>query len=339
MNHRYDVYGIGSALVDTEVEVDGSLLSDLGLEKGVMTLVSAEQQAALLDSLAGHARHSAAGGSAANTVVGVAQFGGRAFFTAKVGSDVSAALYRESMAEAGVEFDVDGADGAPTGTCLVLVTPDGERTMQTALGASSGLGPADVDVERIGQSQVVYIEGYLFGSPTAAQAAVRAMEASRDAGVSVSLSLSDPLMAHHFADDFKRATQEYVDVLFCNEHEARIYAGGGTRDEALRAIGEDCSRVFMTCGADGSLVYDHGRLIQVDGFSVPVVDTTGAGDIYAAGVLHGLTRGMDAAAAGKLGSFASAKVVTQWGPRLREALTDHVPSILRGAHPVGGAAT
>ena len=280
-----------------------------------MTLVSEEVHGALLDGLAGYAQLGASGGSAANTVVGLAQLGGKAFFTGKVGGDMQGALYRESMAEVGVEFDVEAANGAPTGSCLVLVTPDGERTMQTSLGASAGLAADDVDVERIAQSQLIYVEGYLFGSTTTGAAAERAMEAASTNGTKVSLTLS----GQPFSKPLAR-TREYVDILFCNEHEARIYAGGGDREDVIRSVGQDCPQVFMTCGGDGSMAYDHGTIVRVDGYQVPVVDTTGAGDVYAAGVLYGLTSGMSVAEAGKLGSFASAKIVTQLGPRLRERL-------------------
>jgi sugar/nucleoside kinase (ribokinase family) len=333
VNPRYDVYGIGNAIVDTEVQVDELLLNSHGLDKGLMTLVSIDTQSALLDGLAGYDQHGAAGGSAANTMVGVAQFGGKAFFSGKVGSDMQGALYRESMAKAGVEFAVEPSKGSPTGTCLVLVTSDGERTMQTSLGASAELVPDDVDRKRITESQVLYVEGYLFGSPNAANAAVRAMEAAKEAGIKVALSLSDPGMAEHFIDAFRDATKNYVDILFCNEHEAAIYTGAKSREEALQALGKDCSQAFMTCGGDGSLVLDGGEVVEIAGYGVPVVDTTGAGDIYAAGVLYGLTNGMSVADAGRLGSFASAKIVTQLGPRLQTRLGDHLTAIMDGAQP------
>ncbi len=334
VEYRYDVYGVGNAIVDTEVQVENVLLTAQGLEKGIMTLVPVDRQATLLAGLSGYEQHGAAGGSAANTIVGVAQFGGKAFYTGKVGNDMDGALYRESMAEVGVEFDVASADDAPTGSCLVLVTPDGERTMQTSLGASAGLRVEDIDTDRIAQSHMVYIEGYLFGSPSAAAAAVHAMEAAHEANVTVALSLSDPGMAEHFVDEFKLVTKEYVDVLFCNEHEARFYAGGGTREQALRTAGEDCPLVFMTCGGDGSLAFDGGEILTVPGYSVPVIDTTGAGDIYASGVLYGLTSGRSVAEAGRLGSFASAKIVTQLGPRLKVILGNHIATIMDGAHPM-----
>ena len=334
MTDRYDVYGVGSALVDTEVQVEDLLLASHGLDKGAMTLVSPDVQARLLDGLAGYPRLAAAGGSAANTMVGVAQFGGRAFFTGKIGNDMHGALYRESMAEAGVDFDVAPTGGEPTGACLVLVTPDGERTMQTSLGASSGIAPADIDAERLSASRIAYLEGYLYASPNGAASAECAMRAAADAGVPVALSLSDPRMATHFLGPLERAVRRYVDILFCNEHEAEIYAGGGGREERLRAVGRDAPLVFMTCGGDGSMVFDAGTVTPVPGHAVPVVDTTGAGDVFAAGALFGLTHGLGPADAARLGSFASAKIVTQLGPRLAAPLHHPIDAILSGAHPL-----
>ncbi|MEX2431096.1 MAG: adenosine kinase [Dehalococcoidia bacterium] len=335
MGHRYDVYGIGNAIVDTEVQVEDLLLAAHGLRKGIMTLVSMDAQQELLHGLEGYARHAAAGGSAANTMVGVAQFGGRAFFTGKVGSDMSGALYRESMAEAGVELDVEGHDSMPTGTCLVLVSADGERTMQTSLGASALLTKNDIEEDRLTESQVLYVEGYLFGAESPAEAALHAMETAKAAGVRVALTLSDPGLAEHCIDQFRRATREYVDVLFCNEHEARIYTGGRNdgREVVLRALAADCPMVFMTCGADGSMVLDNGAILEVPGYKVPVVDTTGAGDVYAAGALYGITNGRSLTQAAQLGSFASAKIITSLGPRLKEPLAGQIDAILDGAQP------
>lgn len=335
MAYDYDVYGVGNAIVDTEVEVEDSFLAGHGMDKGIMTLVSPESQAALLRSLAGHAQHGSAGGSAANTMTAVAHFGGRAFFTGKVGDDAHGALYRESLAEAGVEFDMAPADTGATGACVVLVTPDGERTMQTSLGAASALGPDDIDLDALQSSRVVYVEGYLLSTSPCAEAAESAMAAASDAGVRVALSLSDPAIAAHFIDRFRRVTRQYVDILFCNEHEAEIYGGGGSREERLRAVGADVPLVFMTCGADGALVFDAGVVSHVRGHAVPVVDTTGAGDVFAAGALYGLTHGLNPADAGKLGSFAAARVVTGFGARLREPLHETLETILSGAHPLG----
>lgn len=340
MQQRYDVYGVGNAIVDTEVRVDDMVLTSHGLQRGLMTLVAAEEQESLLQGLDGYERAEAAGGSAANTMVGIARFGGTAFYAGKVGDDMSGALYRESMAEAGVGFDVAAGAGT-TGTCLVLVSPDGERTMQTHLGASSTLTPADIQPERIARSGMLYVEGYLWGGETTTAAAERAIELARSAGIPVALSLSDPAMVQFFGDAFRRVVKESVDIIFCNEHEGAIYAGaaadGGAstaqRDASLKALSADCERVFMTCGADGSIVHDRGTETHVPGHPVAVVDTTGAGDVYAAGVLHGLAQGMGAADAAKLGSYAAAVVITDLGPRLGRSLAGDVPAILAGAKP------
>lgn len=320
--------------MDTEVRIQDVVLAAHGLRKGYMSLVSAEEQEFLFAGLQDYPTNRAAGGSAANTMVGVARFGGSAFYAGKVGNDMTGALYRESLAEAGVDFDVAAHDGAPTGTCLVLVSPDGERTMQTHLGASSGLRAADINSERIHQSAMVYVEGYLWGSAGTRAAAERAMETARSADVRVALSLSDPSMVEAFGDDLRRATKTLVHTVFCNEHEGRLYAGvRGSREDVLRALARDCAQVFMTAGADGSLAYARGRVTPIAPHRVAVVDTTGAGDVYAAGVLHGLTHGMSVADAGRLGSFASALIVTTMGPRLKRSLADHVPAILAGASP------
>ena len=336
MAYRYDVYGVGNAIVDTEVEVEDSFLTGHRLDKGIMTLVPVEAQAELLESLADHAQHGSAGGSAANTMTAVAHFGGSAFFTGKIGDDMHGALYRESLAEAGVEFDMAPAGDGPTGACVILVTPDGERTMRTSLGAASALGPDDITLDALRSSRIVYVEGYLLSTPSCAEAAEQAMvAAAHTGGVRIALSLSDPGIAGIFIDEFRRVTRQYVDILFCNEHEAEIYAGGGSREERLRAVGADAPLVFMTCGADGALVFDAGDITRVSGHAVPVVDTTGAGDVFAAGAIYGLTHGLNPTDAGKLGAFAAAKVVTEFGARLREPLHETLDTILSGAHPLG----
>ena len=334
MADAYDVYALGNAIVDTEVSVDDDFLSANGLSKGTMTLVSEQRQAALARQLAGHAKHGAAGGSAANTAVGVAQFGGSAAFAGKIGSDENGALYRLSMAEAGVDFDADEVAGPPTGSALILVTPDGERTMQTNLGASYHLTAADVDPDRIRRSQVLYVEGYLFGSgPT--EAVVRhAMAAAASAGVRIALSLSDPGVVTNSGDAVRHATRAKVDLLLCNEAEAAVYTGRKRREESLAELAKDCPLVFLTCGGDGSLIADGGEITKVEGYDVPVVDTTGAGDMYAAGVLYGLTHGLSPAESGKLGSFAAARIVSQIGPRLGGPLGASVERILGGAQPL-----
>ena len=261
--HRYDVYGVGNAITDIEVTVDDALLADRGIGKGMMALVSPEEQAALLAALSGRAQWPAAGGSVANTMVGVALFGGSALFTGKVGNDPVGETYRASMAEAGVELDVEAADG-PTGTCLVLVTPDGERTMRTSLGSSSALGPADIRAGHIALARTVYVEGYLWGSESTAAAGVHALKTARSAGVQTALTLSDPSMVEHHGDELRKLVPEMVDVVFCNDQEAKLYSQTGDRSAALQRLARDCPLVFMTCGADGSFISDRGAVTHVE---------------------------------------------------------------------------
>ena len=350
MNARYDVYGIGSALVDTEARIDDAFLAARGFDKGIMTLASTETIAAALADLSGRETHRSAGGSAANAMAGVAQFGGRAFFAGKSGADVSAALYRASLAEAGVAFDVAVHPDEPTGVCLALITPDGERTMLTSLGASAAISPADLDPEPVRSSAVVYIEGYLIGAPEGPDAIERVMRLAAESGRRVAVSLSDPALTAHFAEPFRRIVREYADILFCNEQEAAAYAddadgerrprtqgenaGDGDSERLLRALGEDAPVVFMTRGAKGAMALDASGAVSVPGRAVPVVDTTGAGDAFAAGALYGLTHGRGAGDAARLGVYASAKVVAAFGARLKEPLRHSPEAILAGADPM-----
>ncbi len=333
MVERYDVYGVGHAIIDTEAIVEDSVLGDYGVDKGLMTLVSAERQAMLLAGLGGRPLHHAAGGSAANTMAGVAQLGGRACYIGKIGADERGSAYRASMIDAGVDFDAATIDGEPTSSCLILVTPDGERTMLTNLAASLHLDSRDVDQARVAACSVAYVEGYLFGSPSAREAAESVMAAASGAGARTALSLSDPAITMAFLEPLRLAASRYADILFCNEREAEVYAGGGSREERLRIVGEHVPLVFMTCGADGVLVCEDGSITRAPGHAVRVVDTTGAGDAFAAGALYGLTRGMSAADAARIGVFVSAKIVGQLGPRLLSPPDTTVEAMLAGASP------
>ncbi len=332
---QYDVYGIGHAIVDTEALVDDAMLERYGLDKGLMTLISAETQAMLLAGLDGRPLHHAAGGSAANTMVGVAQLGGRACYTGRVGADERGDIYRASLAKVGVDFNTPPPSDEATGSCLVLVTPDGERTMQTSLGASAHLRALDVDSALVAASGIAYIEGYLFSSQAGRETAEHAVTVALNASTPVALSLSDPAIAAHFIEPLRRAASCYANVLFCNEREAEIYSGGGSREESLQAVGEHAPIAFMTCGADGAMVCDHGAVTKVPGHAVTVVDTTGAGDAFAAGALYGLARGMSAADAARIGVFISARIVAQLGPRLLSPPDTAIAAMLAGARPFG----
>ena len=330
---KYDVLGIGNAIIDTEIRIEDQFLQENQLQKGLMTLSSSDEQSFILKQLREFTQSNAAGGSAANTVVGISKFGGTTSFIGKVGTDRNGDLYRESMTNNGVQFAPAYNHQESTGSCVVLVTPDGERTMQTNLAASATLNSEDIDLSTLTASTTIYVEGYLYSSPSAQTAATLAMKMARDRNIKVALTLSDPGIVTNFMDPLKNAVENFTDILFCNEHEAEIFSGSNDRTLQLQMLGRHVKLVFMTCGADGTMVFDNGQIYSLPGYNVDVVDTTGAGDIFAAGVLFGLSKNMSIQESAQIGLFASAKIVTQRGPRLKESLTISTESILKGAHP------
>jgi len=320
---RYHVYGLGAALVDTEIEVSDHDLSAMGVEKGLMTLVDEQRQQQLLDHLHGHLVHSrrACGGSAANSIIGVSRFGGRAFYSCRVAADDNGRFYREDMRVAGVDCPprAEGDDAAGiTGKCLVLITPDAERTMNTFLGASAGLCSADLDAQALADSEYLYLEGYLVTSPDGRAAAIAARELAERSGVKTALSFSDPGIVAHFRDGLGEMLGSRIDLLFCNSHEAMSWAQTDNLETALQSLKRIANTFAVTLGADGALVYDGAQTHAIAPFSVKAVDTNGAGDMFAGAFLYGITRGLDFPTAGKLASLASATVVANYGPRLTQ---------------------
>lgn len=321
---KYDVYGIGNALVDILVQVDDAFLntvlshpypSEAGHTKGSMTLVSTEFQGHLLRLLENHQTRTVSGGSGANTVIGVAHLGGRAKYAGKVGNDVHGTFYVDDLNAARVHFDVP-FHRETTGTCIVLVTPDAQRTMFTHLGCSIDLMPADIDTEAIKAAQWVYIEGYLWDVPGPRAAAMKMIETAHANGVKIACTFSDAFCVQRSLENLRTITKEYVDFVFCNEEEAKIFTGADNTESALRAIRELGCGAAITRGKDGSLITINGEDHAIPAHRVDAVDTTGAGDLYAAGVLHGLGQGRDIRAAGMLGSQAAAHVVSVFGARL-----------------------
>ncbi len=313
--HYYDVYGVGNAIMDLQLRCDDAFLDTVGVEKGVMTLVEELQQNAVLKALADHAPHECPGGSAANTVVGVADLGGRAAYAGKTGDDAFGERYRMAMRDLGVVIEVAPTRGQ-TGTCVVLVTPDAQRTMLTHLGVSSSLGPDDVDADEIAKARYVYVEGYLFVGESTRAAALKAVELARARGVKVALTVSDPFIVDMCRDDFTRLIRDGVDLLFCNEIEAVALTGRDDAIEAARELHRMCANVALTLGANGSIIMHEGEVIAIEGVEVEAVDTTGAGDMYAAGVLYGITHDLGWKKAGHLGSHAAAQIVARLGARL-----------------------
>jgi sugar/nucleoside kinase (ribokinase family) len=310
-----DVLGIGNALVDVVSQADEATLSRQGLVKGTMHLVDEERARALYDAMGPGVEVS--GGSAANTMVGVASFGGRAHYVGKVRDDQLGEVFGHDLRATGVGYDTPRAISGPaTGRCLILVTPDAQRTMSTFLGASSRLGPADVDPSLVSRAKILYLEGYLFDPPEA-QAAFRAAAAiAHGAGRKVALTLSDPFCVDRHRAAFLDLVQHHVDILFANEAEIRALYQVADFDAALRHVRGHCEIAALTRSAQGSVLVSDGRVHPVAAHPVnPVVDTTGAGDLYAAGVLYGVSRGLDLPACGTLGSLAAAEVIGHVGAR------------------------
>ncbi len=325
-----DVFGVGNALVDILALVDEGFVREHELPKGGMMLVDAEKQAALLRDLEHHALEMQSGGSAANTIIALAQSGGTGFYTGKVAHDANGEFYRLNMLESGVHFDVHPAPEAtaPTGSCVVLTTPDAERTMCTHLGVSSHLSRTDIDVDRLRCCKYVYLEGYLWDPPQPREASIEAMEQARRHEVAVALSFSDPFLLDRYPDDFRRLATDYCDVVFCNAEEIRRFAGTDRLTEAAATVGGLVRLAFITDGPRGCLVVHGPAVDHVPGFAVHAVDTVGAGDAFAGGVLYGLTHGYSPLQAARWGNYLASRVVTIQGARLKQSLAAEVSHIV-----------
>ena len=318
---KYDVFAVGNALVDVQAQVPDSKLTEVDVEKGIMTLVDDQRQAEIIKSLGDVPLNRCAGGSAANSVVGVADFGGSAAFVGKVGADETGQFFLKDMRDLGIDVDVVPAESAPTGTCAVLITDDAQRTMLTNLGASATITEDDIDVETIKQSKYVYVEGYLLTGPTTKAAAYRAMELAKANGVKVAFTASDPFLVNMIRDEIWDLITGPVDLFFCNEEEAKSLTGEDDPIKAAAKIHEHAENVCLTLGANGSIVMHGGETIPIEGVSVDAIDTTGAGDMYAGGILYGITNGLSWRQSGHLASQASARVVAQMGARLENKFT------------------
>lgn len=315
---QYNIYGLGAALVDTEIQVADDELVAMGIEKGLMTLVDEARQAELLGHLEGHLVHSrrASGGSACNSVIAASYFGARAYYSCRVADDENGHFYLGDLQSAGVDTAPHDGMGGITGKCLVLITPDAERSMNTFLGISSELSTGDLNLQAIADSDYVYLEGYLVTSPTARAAAVAARQHAEKHGVKTALSLSDPGMVQFFKDGLQEMIGERVDLLFCNEAEAMGWAQCDTVEEAVASLKSAATAFAITRGAKGALIYDGKQLLTVDAHPVKAVDTNGAGDMFAGAFLYAITHGHDYQQAGQLASLAAATVVSDYGPRL-----------------------
>ena len=309
-----DVYGIGNPLIDLLAHVSDDYLKENGLEKDRMYLIDQEQQQSLLESLKSHEIIIAPGGSCANTMIGIGQLGGTAAFSGKIGDDEHGKLYHEKLEEAGVKSLLGKKEGV-TGSSLVLVSNDGARTMNTFLGMCQALDSGDINEEAIQSSKYVYLTGYLWDTDTQKEAVQVAMEQAKKYKTKVAMSLSDPFCVNRHQADFRKLLRENVDLVFCNQEEAFALTETNVTQKAVDIMAQDVEYIVLTMGGRGALVVHNGHMTYIDPFSVDVVDTTGAGDAFAAGFLYGIAQGKSHLESGKIAAFLASKVIAQVGPR------------------------
>ncbi len=310
---EYDVLGMGSALLDFTVMVNDDDLAGLGLIKGEMLLIDADRSREIQSGLAGKPMVITPGGSSANTLAGISVLGGKGIFLGKVGSDSHGDRYIEDTELSGVKTEI-GRHDSMTGHAITFITPDSERTFATHLGAALQLTRDDVSHSHISNSKIIHLEGYLFEPPGLREACMAALEAARNNNVLVSLDLSDPGLIGRIKPVFDQVIHEYANILFVNEDEARAYTGRESRD-ALDQIGRYCDFAVVKLGSEGSIIKSAGEVYRIPAYRTALVNTNGAGDMYAAGVLYGLAHGFSPERCGKIGSYVSSKVVAQVGAR------------------------
>lgn len=315
---KYDVYGLGNALVDMEFEISDDFLNQNRIDKGVMTLVDENQQHQLIEQLDAFEGNKASGGSAANTLIAVSSMGGSSYYSCKVADDDLGHFYLNDLKSAKVDCNMEGKHkGGITGKCLVMVTPDAERTMHTFLGVSSELSPYEVSEEAIKNSSYCYLEGYLTTSDTGKAANIEARTIAEANNVKTALTFSDPFVVEFFREGFTETIGDGIDLLFCNEAEALSYTQKDSIEEAAEVIKTFSKTFAITLGAKGAAIYDGSELIHIQPNAVTAVDSNGAGDLFAGAFMYGLTHGKSFEEAGILASKASSIIVSQFGPRLK----------------------
>jgi sugar/nucleoside kinase (ribokinase family) len=334
---QLDVYALGNALVDIQVQVEDSLLTELGLEKGSRYLTERCRQEEILQKLLGCKSlesaqkagklQTAAGGTAANTMYGISQLGGRVGFCGKVANDRLGILYMSQMQQSGVVFKENTGQGI-TGTCVVLISEDAQRTMLTCLGISGEIEYEDIDEELLKHSRYVYLEGFLFESECATQTMLRAVATARNSGVKIALTTSDATCINRHGDMLIQFIQNNVDLLFANAQEARALSNTDNNETALRELSGWCEGVAVTDGEHGSMISFNGEITKIKPKRVSAVDTTGAGDAYAAGLLYGIASGRTIRESGMIASLFSARVVAQIGPRYNGDIQPELKKLL-----------
>jgi sugar/nucleoside kinase (ribokinase family) len=318
----FHLCAIGNALVDIIVSTDDAFLASNRVAKGSMTLVDDATSAALYER-AGSAVEMSSGGSAANTLSGFASLGGTCAFMGKVGRDQFGEAFTHDLRAQKVHFTSPVSTDLSTGRCLILVTPDAQRSMSTFLGAATEFGPEDVDAELVQNSSITYLEGYLFDKPSAQQAFIKAARLAHQAERILSLTLSDVFCVSRHREAFLNLVSGEVDILFANENEAKALYETDDLATALNEVRSHTDIAVVTRGAAGAVIATRGDTIEVTAQPVEkVIDTTGAGDLYAAGFLYGLAQGKQLSECGRLGAIAAAEVISHYGPRPQKKLRD-----------------
>ena len=325
---KYDVLGIGNAIVDVLARVDDAFLDQEGLSKGGMALIDSDRAAELYTAI--EPERELSGGSVANTMVGLASLGGRASFIGKVGCDRLGETFRTELTQTGVHFlTPDAQSGPATAQCVVLVTRDAQRTMNTFLGACVHVGPDDVDAEMVADAKMIYLEGYLWDLAPAKEAFLKAASLAHDAGREVALSLSDAFCVNRHRESFLEFVKKHVDLLFANEDEVLALYQVGALEEAITQVAADCRTVAITRGAEGVVLLSKDQRHHVPA-EVPrqLEDTTGAGDLFAAGFLYGHVQGLPLPVSGQIGVSVATEIISQFGARperpLREVAAAHL---------------
>lgn len=316
---KFHVYGIGNALLDLDFEVTAESLTRLKIDKGVMTLIDEDRHHYLLEELDGIKHVKASGGSAANTLYTLQQLGAKTYYSCKIGNDEAGDYFHRDLVMQGIETNIHELprEGV-TGKCIVLVTPDADRTMNTYLGATAKFSKAQLSEAALSQAEYLYIEGYLVASPTGCEAAIAARHMADTHHTKVALSLSDPNMVTYFSDGLRTIIGNKVDLIFCNYDEARLFTSSQTLDETVERLKNYAKTFVITLGAKGALIYDGHHAHIMPAHPATVVDRVGAGDVFAGAFFYGITHGLSYLQAGELANFASAKVVAKFGPRLTQ---------------------
>ena len=331
---KYHIYGIGNALVDIEYEVDVSFLIEHQVDKGMMTLVDEARQIELISALDKHMVKKQSGGSAANTMIAASQFGANCYYSCKVANDDWGDFYVADLIAAGVDSNLTmiSRPTGHTGRCLVMVTRDADRTMNTFLGITAEVSEQELVPEALKQSDWLYIEGYLVATNVSQQSMVAARNMADQHQVKTALTFSDPNMVKFFKEGLDEVIGPGIDLLFCNEDEAMTYTQTQKIGDAREALKQVAKTFVITQGKNGAMIFDGDTFVDIEPYSVEAVDTNGAGDMFAGAFLYAITHGHSYAQAGKLASLASSRVVSQFGPRLQWHQAKEVMNHLFGDH-------